>query len=267
MRAGQRNGLWSDFKESFGRPAFWGYASWLDIAVRYRRAAMGFFWAVIPPALFVGLLGLVYAGLMGHEAAEFLPFLAVGYLLWRLIIQALVDSASVVRNHKAFLQEGRINIADLLLRVVFRGTVYFAFGLPTLLAAFLWSDAVRLLPLATMFLTLPLFIYVLTVVCLHIALLGARTPDVGEFITTILMFAFLLTPILWYPSQPHGGAVLQLLTQLNPVAHLIEFVRRPALGQGIALDSTIVVTTMAGVLTLTGRSLHNRVGRHVVVWL
>ena len=115
--------------------------------------------------------------------------------------------------------------------------------------------------------TLPLFLYALGLLCLHVALLGARTPDIGEFITTALMFAFLLTPILWYPTQPHGGEVLQILTKMNPIAHMIEVVRRPALGEGVALQSTGLVAAMAIVLTVTARHLYRAVGRYVTIWL
>lgn len=267
MTDAARADLWSDIRDSFKRPAFWAFASWLDIAVRYRRAALGFFWALVPPALFVGVLGLVYAGLMGHGTAEYLPFLSVGYLIWRYLIQTSIDSASIIRNHKAFLQEGRINVADLLLRVIVRGGVYFLFGLPTVVAVFVWSDSVSLGSLLSLFVTLPIFLVVLALACLHIALLGARTPDVGEFIATVLMFAFLLTPILWYPSQPHGGAVLQTLTKLNPIAHMIEFVRRPALGEGWAVRSSAIVTGLGLVLTLTGHYLYRNVARYVAIWL
>lgn len=259
--------LSDDFRASLRRSAFWAYASWLDIIVRYRRTSLGYVWAVLPPALFVCVLGVVYAGLMGLQKDRYLPFLGVGFLLWRFFIQAMVDSSAVIRNHKAFLQEGKINLVDLVLRVLMRAGVYFIFGVPVLLLVFGWSPVVSELNLLSLLITMPLFIYVMFFICLHVAILGARTPDVAEFINTALMFAFLLTPILWYPDHPHGGAMLQLLVKLNPVAHMLEFVRHPAMGDGIALQSTLIVAAIGLFLTLTGVRLYRSFGRYVAVWI
>lgn len=222
--------LFTDIFDSFRRPEFWFYSSWLDILTKYRRTRFGLWWALIPTAVFVVALGSVYGQLMSLELDFYIPFLCMGYMLWRFLTHVLTDSGGVFRAHLAYIQQGRVNLVDYLFRVFAKALFYFVVSIPVLIAVFAWSTSAEMLDLWTMLVTLPLFALCVFVIGGHVAFLAARFPDITELINTVLIFGFLLTPILWHPSQAPGGRVLSWLMKSNPAFHLLEVVRQPALG-------------------------------------
>ena len=256
-----------DLLISLKSPAFWGYSSWLDIMVKYRRTSLGLVWMLLPPLAFVAVLGSIYAQLMGFAAPHYLPFLGVGYLLWRMIIQVITESTSVLRNHKSFIFDGRTRLTDYLLRVLMKALVYFVFSLPILLGVFAWSPEVRVAALATLLVTLPIFLVALLWLSAHLALFGARYPDTAEFTNTILIFAFLVTPILWDPHHAHGGRVLTWVTKLNPAAHLIELVREPLLGHWPDPYTLWYVAGFVILGAISTMTLYRRYARYVPLWV
>lgn len=259
--------LGQDLRRSLRDPSFWGYSSWLDIVVKYRRTSLGLLWMMLPPFVFMVLLGSTYARLMGYETKQYLPFLGVGYLLWRIIIQVISESTSVLRNHKSFIHDGRMRLTDFFLRVLSKAMFYFLGSLPIIVGVFLWSPYTHLIDILTLLMTLPFFLLAMFWLVVHLALFGARFPDTAEFTNTILIFAFLVTPILWYPNHAHGGEILRVITIVNPAAHLIEFVRAPMLGH---VPETFTLWYVACFSLVAGASaiyLYRRYSRFVPIWI
>jgi ABC-2 type transport system permease protein len=256
-----------DLRVSITRPEFWAYSSWLDIVTKYRRTLLGMFWMFMPPLAFILGLGYVYSRLLGHPPAEYMPYLGTGWVLWRFIIQVINEAAGVLRNHKAYIMEGRSTLTDFVLRVLAKASLYFVFAMVVVIGVLLWSPAMHDIKVLTLVLTLPIFALNMLWLAVFIALFGARYPDTTEFVNTILIFAFLLTPILWYPHQAPGGSMFGLLIRFNPAFHLIQLVRAPLLGQSIELFTIqfIAATTLIG--GLLAQWLYSRYSRFVPLWI
>lgn len=258
--------LFTDLMASLRRPEFWVYSSWLDILTKYRRTRVGLWWAIIPTAVFVGALGSIYGQLMSLELDMYIPFLCLGYILWRFLTHVLNDSAGVFRAHQAYIQQGRVNLFDYLMRVFAKAAFYFLVSMPVLVGVYLWSESARISDLWTLLLTTPVFAYCVLLIGCHVAFLAARFPDVAEVINTVLIFAFLLTPILWHPSQAPGGEVLAILMKANPAFHLLEFVREPALGVMPTRFTIVYVLAFAGIGTASAAFLYGALARRVPFW-
>jgi ABC-type polysaccharide/polyol phosphate export permease len=256
-----------DLRDSLKEPAFWCYASWLDLIVKYRRTSLGMLWMMLPPFVFAVVLGTVYAQLMGFTREHYLPYLGAGYLLWRIIIQVLSDSTGVLRAHKSFIFDGRTRLTDYLLRVLAKATLYFVGSVPLLIGLFLWSPETSAVNLLSLIITLPVFMLAMFVVATHLAFFGARYPDTAEFTNTILVFAFLVTPILWYPHQAQGGFVLRFITQINPAYHLMEVVRQPLFGHLPGSTSLIYLALFFLLGGLSTAWLYRRYSRFVALWI
>ena len=63
----------------------WSMLGWQDIRQRYRRSTLGPFWLTISMGVLVAALGLLYAGLFKVNVSDYLPFVAVGFIVWGLI--------------------------------------------------------------------------------------------------------------------------------------------------------------------------------------
>lgn len=258
--------LFSDIRGSLRNPEFWLYSSWLDILTKYRRTRFGLWWALIPTAVFVVVLGAVYGQLMSLELDIYIPFLCIGYMLWRFLTHVLNDSAGVFRSHLAYIQQGRVNLVDYLFRVFAKAAFYFVVSLPVLVGIYAWSASAQMLDLWTMLVTMPLFAICVFVIGGHVAFLAARFPDVTELINTVLIFGFLLTPILWHPDQAPGGNILHWLMRINPAFHLLEVVRQPALGHMPEPFTITYLVTFLAVGLISMAFLYQKLVKRVPFW-
>lgn len=254
--------LWS----SLTHPGFWAFAAWLDIVSKYRRSRLGVFWLAFPPVATFCILGYFYAGLTGREPGQFIPFMGFGYALWRFVTQVIGEASGSMLANRPFIMDGRTRLTDYVLRCISKSALYFMFAFVVLIGLVAMLPDYEASNLWTLPITLPVFLVNLFCLGMVLALLGARFPDMHEFTTTIFIFGFLLTPILWYPeSLPPGGARWYLM-QSNPAFHLIELVRGPALGRGLQQATVIYVGLMTCFAMGFAAWLYRRFGRFVPIW-
>jgi ABC-type polysaccharide/polyol phosphate export permease len=261
-------GLSASLVASLRSPSFWLYSSWLDIVTRYRHSMLGVLWLSVPTAVFVVLLGNVYAHLMGYPLAEYLPYLAVGYTVWRLMLQVINDACGAFSSHKAFIMDGRMRLTDFLMRSFAKAGVQFLFAMLVVVVVVLWSQRwAGVGSLATMLVTLPLLLANLFWVAVCVGLVGARFPDTREVIGTILVAGFLLTPILWTVERFPPDSLRGMLARLNPAYHLVDLVRAPVLGRMPETATIVACLAMAVLGWMLATVLYRRYARFVALWV
>jgi ABC-type polysaccharide/polyol phosphate export permease len=253
--------------ESLRNPAFWGYSTWLDIVTRYRKSAFGLLWMLVPPAMYIFGMGYFFAKIQKADPYVFMPHLGMGYLLFRLISMAMTESTSVLPMHAGYIQDGRVRLTDFVLKVMVRALFYLASSLPILVPVIAlspnasWTGA--LLGLGG------LVLLVLNLMWLGgvVSLFGARFPDTHEFMGSIFILGFIVTPILWYPQSAPAGSLHGLVMRLNPAYHLIELVRAPMLGEAVEPLSVAVVVTGAILGWALWIAVYRRYWRFVALWV
>ena len=253
--------------ESLRNPAYWGYSTWLDIATRYRKSTLGLLWMLVPPSLYIFGMGYFFARIQSTDPFVFMPHLGLGYLLFRLISMVLIESTSVLPMHAGYILDGRVRLTDFVLKIVVRAMFYLASSLPVLLPVILLSPNVHLggalLSLGGLVLMLLNLLWLAGVV----SRFGARFPDTHEFMGSVFVLGFVVTPILWYPASAPAGTLHGLVMRLNPAYHLIEVVRAPLLGEP-AEPLSLLVCAVAAVL---GWALwiwaYRRYSRYVALWV
>lgn len=261
-------GLTASLIESLRSPSFWMYSSWLEIATKYRGSILGLAWLCLPTAVFVLLLGNVYSHLMGYPIEVYMPFLAVGYVVWRLMLQVINDAAGAFHSHKAFIMDGRVRLTDFLMRSFAKAGLQFLFGMIVVVAVVVWFRSwAGVASLATLLLTMPLLLANLFWVSVCVGLVGARFPDTRDAIGTVLVAGFLLTPIIWMPERFPPESLRGTIVRLNPAFHLIELVRSPVLGEMPGLLSIVAALIMAMVGWLLASMLYRRYARFVALWV
>lgn len=259
--------LVNHINKSLREPEFWAYSGWLDIVTKYRRSKLGLVWLVIPPLIYIGGVGYYFARLQGMSPLHFIPHLGIGYLLFRLLMTIIMDSANVLPANASFILDGHSRLTDFVFRVVAKGLFYFATALPVLLVALALSPDIQLFGIATF---LPALI-LLTVNALWmgilISLLGARFPDMHELMASLFIFGFILTPILWTASAAPVGTIHGTFMRINPLYHLIEIVRAPLLGEPLEASTLayVAILTLGGWLATA--FLYRRYARFVPLWV
>ncbi|MGQ0812730.1 MAG: ABC transporter permease [Nitrospiraceae bacterium] len=223
----------------------WGHLGWHDIRQLYRRSTIGPLWITISMGVLIGSLGYLYTYLFRQDVANYLPFLAGGFILWSLIAGLINEGSSVFIGAGQTIKQVRIPLSVHVFRVVWKNVIIFFHNVWILvLVMVLFSHSPGWVwPLA-----LPgLILLALNGLWLGLLLgtVSARFRDVPSIVASIVQIAFFLTPVLWKPDMRPD---LVYYVNLNPFHHLIHVVRAPLLGQAPELHNWLA----AGGITVAG---------------
>ena len=216
----------------------WGMLGWQDVRRCYRRSVLGPFWFTISMGLLVAALGTLYGAILKVDVADYVPFLALGFIVWNLISSLITESCTSFINADKIIKEVSLPLSIHVYRVVWRNLIIF------------FHNTVILVPVAVIFSTWPgwnglLALPGFVLLCLNgmwggvlIGLLSARFRDVPPIVGSVLRIAFFVTPIIWMPELVPGRT---LVMDFNPFFHFVELVRAPLLGQAPGLASWLSV--------------------------
>ncbi|WP_242102686.1 MULTISPECIES: ABC transporter permease [unclassified Lysobacter] len=256
-----------DLAESMRAPEFWALSSWLDIVVRYRQSRLGIFWLVAPAIVYIWGLGAFFAAMMGVSVTRFAAHVAIGYVVYRLVSSAIVESTTAFSSAGAFIQDGHMRLTDFVLRVLAKALFYFVMSLPVVAVALAIYPDIHWSGFAYALASFPLVILNALWVGILFALVGARFPDLSQFIGNVFMFAFLLTPIIWQADSMPADSLRGLLMRFNPLFHMVEVVRAPILGEQLEGLTLYYL----GAMTLLGWAAaifaYRRYARFVPIWI
>jgi len=264
--------LWRDVVESFRNPDFWAMSSWLDIIVRARKSRLGLVWLLSKSIIYVFGLGTFFASMRkvgGSDASmgEFFAHVGLGMMVFGTMMSAISSSASVFVASKAFILDGHVRLSDYLLQVLAKAFFDMCLYLPAIIVSLWMAGGVAPLGLLTALPAL-LLVYLNSLwIAALFGVLGARLPDLGNMVATISTFAFLLTPVIWYPGMMPAGSIRASLMHFNPLFHFVEIFRAPILDNTISTASVLYVAifTVSGLLAST--FVYRRYARYVPLWI
>lgn len=259
--------LSTDLAASLRNPEFWALSSWLDVVVRYRQSRLGIFWLVAPAIVYIWGLGGSFARMMGTSPLQFAAHVGLGYLVFRVISTVMTESTTAFAASSPFILDGHVRLTDFVLRVLAKALFYFGASLPVLAVALaLFPDPYWpgiFLSLAALVLVVANVLWIAIVG----ALVGARFPDIGQLLANIFVFAFLVTPIIWYAeSMPHDS-LRGMVMRANPLFHMIELVRAPLLGAPVELFSVYYLAAMTLAGWMLAALAYRRYAHFVPLWV
>ena len=223
----------------------WGMLGWQDIRRRYRRSMLGPFWLTISMGVLVAALGTLYGTLLKVEIADYIPFLALGFIVWTLISGLITDGCSAFIGAGSIIMQTNLPLSVHVYRMAWRNLLIFChnaaiFAIVAALFA-IWPGWIGLLALPGLALLCLNGIWV----GLLLGIISARFRDVPPIVASVVRIAFFVTPIIWLPELIPGRA---LVLDFNPFFHFVELVRAPLLGQAPGLVSWLAVSG----ITLSG---------------
>ena len=259
--------LFKQLARSFRQPEFWAYSSWLDVVTSYRRTRLGLLWLLAPVMVFTFVTGPLYAKLFDRDLAAYLVHLGMGYAIWRMLSMVVSDAINSLRNNKSFIMDGNVRLTDYALKSIAKALFYFAFSMIGMIGVLIWSPAVPAWAIPTLIVTVPVVVLNLFWIAYCVALLGARSPDFGQVLQTLLMMGMLFTPIIWEGSRFPVDSMAGVIVRLNPAYHLLEIVRAPLYGLAPETSSIVFVAVMAVVGWTFAAFLCRRYSRYVPIWI
>lgn len=265
--AGQElHAVMADVRLSLARWRVWCMLAWHDVAMRYRRSAIGPFWITIQTGTWALAIGLVYGGLFGQDMKTFLPHVASGLVLWSLL-GGLINDGIVAFSHSApYLQQAQTPKAMFVARVLVRQAIMFLHNSVIIAACVIWAgipvSAATFMALAG----LALVFVAAAGIGFGLATIGARFRDLIQISQSILQVMFFLTPVMWKPEMLPGRARV-FLVEWNPFAVLIDVVRRPLLAEQVTTSTWLFAAMISTGTLIFGLLVFARYRRRIAYWL
>jgi len=256
-----------DYLESFRHPAFWIYATWLDLITKYRRSRLGIFWAFFPPVLYTFGVGAFFAHLQGIPAGGFMAHMGLGYVVFRFVTVSLSEATTTLAGHANFIQDGRTRLTDYILRVLARALFYLVLAIPVLAIALALSPDFHWLGVATLLPAMALVFLNVAWMGAVVSVIGARLQDVYELVGSALMFSFLFTPVIWTAASAPPDTLRGAIARANPLFHLVEIVRAPLLGESIEPRTYVYLAVLTVVGWIVAAAVYRRYARFVPLWV
>ena len=231
---------------------------------RYRRSVLGPLWLTISMGLMVALLGTLYGRIFKVGAADYVPYLTLGFVIWGLVNGLITDGCSAFVGARNIIQQVRLPLSVHVYRVVWGNLIVFCHNVAVFVVVAVifsvWSGWAGLLVLPA-----------LALVCFNgvwagllLGMFSARYRDVPPIIASVVRIVFFVTPIIWMPALLPGRAVL---LDFNPFYHVLEIVRAPLLGELPALTSWLAVAGITMVGWLVTLTLFVRYRSRVAYWI
>ncbi|UJB20392.1 MULTISPECIES: ABC transporter permease [Lysobacter] len=260
--------LFNHFMQSVRKPDHWLYGSWLDTVVRYRKMRLGMLWLLIPTVVYIWVIGGFLVSMQpGIDKARFFAHIGIGYTIFRMVAAVMSDATSVFAGYQYFIYDGNQRLTDFILRNLARSFYYFLLTMPLVMAVAIASPDFDLagIPLAVAGLAVVLVNLFSFSVVLSIA--GARFPDLSELMGSIMMAAFLITPVVWYPQAAPEDTASGMFMRANPFHHLLLAIRAPLLGETIDASSWVYLPVMTATGLIAAAVTYRLYARRVAVWL
>jgi homopolymeric O-antigen transport system permease protein len=255
---------WRDLAAGAVRSWMWSALALQDIRLRYRGSVLGPFWLTISTVVMVVAMGAIYSTLFHVGVALYLPYLAIGLVVWQFISAAITEGCDTFLKAESVIQQVPIPFSIHAFRAVCRNLLVLAHSfviIPVVLALFRQAiDGRAFLALAGLaFLALNAFW-----VSIVLGMISARFRDVPPIVASFLQVTFFVTPVFW-PITKAGH--WRGLLALNPLFATIDVIRAPLLGQSPAASSWPIVLATTALGCALAFALFARFRTRIAYWM
>lgn len=261
--AGNRERAVADIAGGLSRWELWVYLGWRDVRKHYRRSVIGPFWLTLSMGIMVLGIGVLYSQIFRMDLAVYLPYMAVGIILWGLISRLVNGACTVFTQAGSALRQVKVPLSVYIFEFVWSQLLTFAhnfviyiivaivFAVPLGWSALLFLPALFMIILNGFFAAM-----ILGPIC-------ARFRDVPMIVGSLMQLLFYMTPIVWHGEQLPKGLWLFML---NPLYHFIEIVRAPLMGRPIEPESWVICTVITVVTGIAAFMFFARYRARIVYW-
>ena len=246
----------------------WGMLGWQDILRRYRRSVLGPLWLTISMGMLVAMLGTLYGALLKVEIAVYVPFLALGIIVWTLISGLISDGCTAFISAESIIKQTSLPLSVHVYRRVWCNVLIFFHNAAVFVVVAglfsIWPGWTGLLAVPGLVLQCLNGIWV----GLLLGIVSARFRDVPPIMASVVRILFFVTPIIWMPElMPERALMLALVLDFNPFFHFLELVRAPLLGQTPGLVSWLAASSITVGGWLLAFELLRRYRRRIAYWV
>ena len=256
---------WRDLAGGWQRRWMWGALAVHDIKLRYRGSLLGPFWLTISTAIMVVAMGVIYPYLFHMKAGRYVPYLAVGLIVWQLLSGIVNEGCTAFLSEESIIQQVPVPFSIHAYRCVCRNflvlghnLVIVPFGMLVLRLPVDWQ-IVMFVPGLVLLAINGVWLSIL------LGMVSARFRDVPPIVTNFVQVVFFLTPVIWPLDALHGP--LRSVIVMNPFFAAMDIVRAPLLGVAPAATSWPIMLVTTAVGCGLGFALFARFRTRIAYWV
>lgn len=216
-----------DLRQGCSSGWMWTALAMQDIRLRYRGSALGPFWLTISTLIMSVAMGGIYPHLFGTNAANYVPYLVTGLVLWQFVSTTIAEGCGTFVAMESVIHQTPMPFSVHAFRVVYRNLIVLAHNailVPFALLLFHVPVDARILLAAPALVLLSLNA---VWVSLFLGIVSARFRDVPPIVASFLQVVFFVTPVFWAPDALGRW---KIFADLNPLFAAVDIVRAPLLG-------------------------------------
>ncbi len=226
----------------------------IDLRNRYRRSVIGIGWSLLNPIAMTVVLCVVFSRLFHMEIRTFAPFLLSGLTLWGFITAVVMQGCQCFFQGESYIRQHPAPLAIYPLRTTLGAGFHFLLGFGIALVFVWWVNGFGNLPALVSL--VPTFVLLFVIgwslaICTGVA--NVMFQDSQHLIEVLMQILFYVTPIIYPPEKLLERHLMEWFVLLNPLAAILELVRKPLLeGQlpswwavGMSLSTGLLAAAMA----------------------
>ena len=251
-----------DFISTLKRPDLWFYLSFFDIRLKYRRSYLGPWWATISTGLIIATLGILWSKIFQMDISIYLPYFAVGFVMWSFIASQINESCEIFYFHQSIILNIQIPYNAFLLRLAFKNLLVLLHSILLLIPIIIYSVGLEFIFLFSVIGLFLLFLN-LTFLSLVVAIFCLRFHDTKYVVGNLIQVLFFATPIVWMPGLLRGKT---WLLEFNPFYHWINVIRDPIISLNVPYFSVMISIGTILLLSTLSFYLLGRVKKRIPFW-
>lgn len=271
LRTGQRGALFDlqmalrDLRASGERLDLAWSLAWHDVVSRYRGSILGPFWITLSMGLMVLGIGLLWGQLFGISIHDFIPFVAFGIVFFGTVTGTINEGCDTFVQAAGMLSQTSLPMFTFVWRTVLRNVINLGHHLVIVLIVLIYFDFWRRANYPAAALGLTFLVINAAWLSTLVAIASARFRDIPQIVISVMQFAIFMTPVFWMPERLQ--ATHPEVLDFNPFYHLLEAVRAPLMGRGVAPHTYLFLAAMAAVGWLGTFWIFARTRRRIVHYL
>jgi len=215
---------------------------------RYKRSVLGVAWTLLNPLIQMVVLSVAFSALFRSKIPYYPVYVLLGLTVWMFFNQSTAFAMGQLSAGGGLMQKVYLPHTAFAVASVANGIVNFGFALVPLVAIMLVLGH----PFHATWWFLPIALAILAAFSLGVALLVSSVAvffaDVKDMYGLLLQAVFYLTPII-YPKELLASR-FPLVVALNPIAYMIEIVRKPIYEGQLPDSHTLGVAVLVAAFTL-----------------
>ncbi|GAB4446676.1 MAG: ABC transporter permease [Bacteroidales bacterium] len=235
--------LYYDFKELYEFRDALFFLTWKDIKIKYKQAALGFFWAILQPALMMSVF-IVFRKVIfiwtGETDIPYPLFVLSGILFWNLFSGAITQSSNSIVNHAHIIKKIYFPRIFFPISAVLVSLFDFFMGLLVYIPVMIYYKEY---PSFWLIAILPACVILTILVAMGVgsffSALNVKYRDVKYIIPFAIQLLFFISPV-FYSHSFITNKFLLLFYYVNPITGILELIRFGLFGMPINISGLVI---------------------------